>query len=290
MTVGALAAIVLLTGRIIQPVLKVEAFLAGMENVRQDRADLEDILALPQLADGPGRLARIDRIDLMGITTQPAAPSGLVFRNLDLTLERGECVAISGSTKLAKSAFLHLLLGEVPLQKGQVLFNGRPDTDYRLEHRQERMRYLSPENSLIEGTLIDNMTLFQPRVYRDRAIELAQEIGIEKPISQSPDGFSLRVGPGAKAVLPKSLADAALIVGGLVTDPDVLLFDEANAALDRELDQKLLEILRAEKGNRITLMVSNRPSYLKIADRVIDISEFLEGGPSPRPESERAMT
>jgi len=65
---------------------------------------------------------------------------------------------------------------------------------------------------------------------------VAQRLGIEETISRSPEGFALRVGPDAKAGLPKSLADAVTIVGGLVGDPHVLLFDEANGALDRETD------------------------------------------------------
>ena len=120
------------------------------------------------------------------------------------------------------------------------------------------------------------MTVFRPRLYRDRAIELAQQIGIERSISQSPDGYAMRVGTGAKALLPKSLADAILIVNGLVTEPDVILFDEANAALDRETDQNLRAMLEKESSNRITILVSSRPSYLKMATQTIDVLGYLD--------------
>ena len=83
------------------------------------------------------------------------------------------------------------------------------------------------------------------------------------------------VGPDAKAGLPKSLADAITIVGGLVSEPDVVLFDEANGALDREADAKLLEYLQATKQDRIMIIVSNRPSYLKMATRTFDISDVV---------------
>lgn len=277
MTVGALAAIVLLTGRIIQPVMRVEAFLAGQENIRQDRRDLEDILSTPTRRDGARRLRRIETLQLTGVTTAPVPGLGLRFENVELTLQRGDCLAIHGSDNIVLTAFLRLLAGELPIAEGQIKVNGTSLFEFKLEDRQRLIRHLTPENTLIEGTLIENMTVFRPRKYRDRAIELAQSIGIERSISQSPDGFAMRVGPGAKTRLPKSLSDAALIVSGLVSDPGVVLFDEANAALDREIDQRLLATLDVDRSNRITVMVSNRPSYLKTTTAELDISQFVQG-------------
>ncbi|MDA8586952.1 ABC transporter transmembrane domain-containing protein [Rhodobacteraceae bacterium] len=276
MTIGALAAVVLLTGRIIQPILRVEAFLAGMDNVRQDRQDLEDVLAAPMIKSGETALATVETLTLDGVSTEEIPGLGFAFSNITLELNRGECVAIAAPDKPTKTAFLRLLAGEVPLRSGQIMLNGRPFFEHDLEDRQKRVRYFSPENELIEGTLIDNMTVFRPRLYRDKAVELAQQIGIERSISQSPDGYALRVGQGAKALLPKSLSDAALIVSGLVTEPDVVLFDEANAALDREIDQKLLAILDEARAKRITILVSSRPSYLKLAERTIDITDCVQ--------------
>ena len=123
--------------------------------------------------------------------------------------------------------------------------------------------------------MLENLTAFKPALYRDRAIELAQHMGIEETISQSAEGFGLHVGPDQRAGLPKSLADAITIVGGLVQEPDLLLFDEANGALDRETDARLLKLLSDQCANRTTIIVSNRPSYLKLATRTYDISDVI---------------
>lgn len=278
MTVGALAAIVLLTGRIIQPILRVEAFLAGMNNVRQDRQDLEDVLATPSGKSGAIALEAVETLQLNGVSTEGIPGLGIGFSDVNLTFKRGDVIAIDAPDKPTKTAFLRLLAGEVPLRKGEITVNGNPLFEHKLEDRQRCIRLLSPDNSLIEGTLIDNMTVFRPRVYRDRAIELAQKIGIERDISQSPDGYALRVGSGAKALLPKSLADAVLIISGLVTEPGVILFDEANAALDRETDQNLLGILEDGCADRITVLASSRPSYLKMATQTIDILGYMDDG------------
>ncbi len=278
MTVGALAAVILLTSRIIQPILRVEAFLAGVENVRQDREELEDVLAAPFIRAGNEPMREVQSLVLSKVSTEVSHITPIAFSNVELALERGDCLALKGPTKISQSAFLQLIAGNLALSSGDITINGRSLFSYRIEDRQKHIRYLGASNALVEGTLIENMTAFQPRTYRDRAVQLAQEIGIEASISQSRDGFELRVGSGAKAQLHKSLSDAALIVGGLVTDPDVVLFDDANAALDRETDGNLLKMLEKDRPNRITIIVSSRPSFLRLANKTLDVTLFLADG------------
>ncbi len=274
-SVGSLAAIVLLTGRIIQPVLRVEAYLAGSDNLRQTQTDLAKILSMPPRIDGLTKLRKVEELTLSDISTLPDAVLGTAFVGLDLTIRRGECVAVTGSDRQVQSLFLRLLAGEIALVRGSLLINGWPDTDYALADRHSRIKLLSPDNALMEGSLIENLTAFQPKLFRDRAIALAQNIGIDAAISKSADGYGLRVGPNARTGLPKSLTDSVAIVRGLVSDPDVILFDEANGALDRDADARLLQILRKRQSECLIVLVSNRPSYLRLASRTFDLKDFV---------------
>ena len=275
MTVGSLAAIVLLTGRIIQPVLRIEAFLAGAENLRQHRDDLEKVLTIRARVDGDRTIEAIDEVALFGVDTRREPVLDVGFSGLDATFRRGDCIALTGGSRQAKSVFLRLLAGDVAILRGEVRLNGKPAECSALEARQRLIAYLSGENALIEGTLLENMTGFQPKTFRDQAVSLVHRFGIDEPIARSPDGYSLAVGPDAKASLPKSLADSITIIGGLVGDPDVLLFDEANGALDRETDARLLRYLTEISKDRIIVLVSNRPSYHKLANRTLDISRYI---------------
>lgn len=275
MTVGSLAAVVLLTGRIIQPVLRIEAVLAGAENLRQNREDLERVIAISSRPTGETPLHSVEEISLIDVKTRLDPVLGLGFDGLNLVARRGDCIAITGGNRQAKRLVLHMLAGELALEGGEILLNDQAVDTYSLSDRQVKIRLLSNENMLIEGTLLENMTAFQPTLYRDQAAILAQRMGIEETISQSAEGFELGVGPDFKAGLPRSLADAVTIIGGLVRDPDVLLFDEANGALDRETDARLLQILASRRNDKIMFLVSNRPSYLKLATRTFDIDAFV---------------
>ncbi|MEO0991561.1 MAG: ABC transporter transmembrane domain-containing protein, partial [Pseudomonadota bacterium] len=275
LTIGALAAIILLTGRIVQPVLRMEAFLAGADNARQAREDIDSILQLPQSASGTLPLERVESLILKGVATQAFPGSRFAFRDLNLTLETGDCIAVTGPSRAALSEFLKVLSGEACLTEGEMLINGVPVDQYRLVDRQERIRILAHDHALLQGTLLENMCLFKTRTYRDRAVILAQEIGLADMLSGTPDGYSTAVGSAGQSRLPRSAADATQVVSGLVCDPDVVLFDEANDAFDIEMDRRLLAMMEEWLPRRMTVLVSNRPSYLRLARWQLDLSDHI---------------
>ena len=94
-TVGALAALILLTGRIIQPALRVEAFLAGLSVTDVERTALEDVLSMPMLASGQTPLRRIDTLAMKDVIADAKDDASFAFVGVDLELKRGDCVAIT---------------------------------------------------------------------------------------------------------------------------------------------------------------------------------------------------
>jgi ATP-binding cassette subfamily C protein LapB len=81
------------------------------------------------------------------------------------------------------------------------------------------------------------------------------------------------VGRGLGAGLPTSVAERIPLVGALAGQPDVVLFDEANANLDMEGDTRLKEYIASLKGRVSVIMITQRPSYLVLADRTYMLSD-----------------
>lgn len=277
MTVGSLAAMVLLTGRIVQPVLQFEAFLAGTETAKNARADLDAILGLAGAQDGKAPLWGVCKLELVDVQTEPEPRTGIWFEDLNICLKTGDCITLDAPNPLYQSAFLRILGAEVACHRGQFLINDEPAEMFRAADRTEVVRLLGPESQLIDGTVLENMTNFAPDLHRHRALALASEIGVDRFFSESVDGYETKVGSSSEANLPKSVADATLIVSGLVTEPDVILFDEANAALDMETDQKLLALLERLKPNSIIVLVTGRPSFRKLANGSLDLTPHARG-------------
>lgn len=273
MTVGAMAAVILLTGRIIQPALRVEAFLAGISATEMERSDLEEVLAMPLMRAGLKELPEVSQVEMAGVSTLPQSGGSFHFKDVDLKLERGDCVAITGPSRLACSSFLEMFLGELEIS-GDFRLNGEAFDAFALADRCQKIRLLSHENNLLPGTLMDNLTRFQGDAFLDEAMELSGKLGLDAAIATTQQGYHVKVGQTGNSGLTKSFSDIATIIGGLACKPDFLLFDRANATLDQETDRRLLSILQASIPERITLICSDRPSYLKLAQRTIDVTQF----------------
>ena len=159
--------------------------------------------------------------------------------------------------------------------RGQVLLNGTPGSEFMLRDRKSRIRLMARDHGLLQGSILENMTWFQPELYRDRAFALAEEIGVADVLAQAPGGYEVRTLSNGQNHLPRSVAEALLVVGALSSDPDVVLIDDIGASFDLDTDRRFIEMMRAWRPSRITVLVSNRPSRLAVANRHLDLAPFL---------------
>ena len=276
MTFGTLAAIILLTGRIVQPVLRVEAFLAGADDASQAREDLDGILSKTQRKTGERPLSEVRTLTLAGVSVDRGPATRHGFRNLDLSLKTGDFLAVSAPVASAATEFLKLLTGEIAPTRGQILLNDTPISAYRLEDRKTLIRLMTRDRDLLQGTIIENMTGFQPDRYHVRAQELAQDLGIADVLAGASTGSGMQVRSHGQSQFPRSVADAVLVIGALSSDPDVVVVDDVGSSFDFETDRKFIELLRSRQPTRITVLVSNRPSRLALANINLDLTPYLE--------------
>ena len=96
---------------------------------------------------------------------------------------------------------------------------------------------------------------------------------MDQQIHRLPQGYDTLVGDGGKDDLPGGLTCGIVMARALVGEPKVLLFDEANSALDAKSDAKLKEALARIKGGPTMVLISHRPSLLALADRTFDLCE-----------------
>lgn len=266
-TVGGLAVAMLLGSRIIQPVLKLEALRVGDEDTRRAENEIAELLTLPLPAVGGIHCDRIDNFELAGINMDREDSGTPLFKDLNLNISRGEIISIDGANGSGRSMLMWLMLGYSTSNCGSVKINGKPMCDYDQSALRERIAYLPPRPRLLEGSVLQNMTRFQPERYLDDALRVASALGLESYFSSHQEGFSTEVGHGLTAGLPTSVAERVPLVGALVGEPDLVLFDEANGNLDMQGDACLKEYIGSLKGHAAVILVTQRPSYVAMADR-----------------------
>lgn len=268
MTVGSLAACTMLAGRVAPPVQAAVQALLRRRTTATARRRVEETFALrvednrlrlPAL-DGPGRL------------TLEGVGHGRLFDGVDLTLEPGQAISIRGGNGSGKSLLLWLMTGQVPPERGRVTIGGQDLSEVDTHSLQHAIGLLPEQGSLINGTLLENLTLFDP----DReasALAVAEELGLNDIAATLPQGFDAPMGGRIGSVLPRGVVQRVAIARVMALNPGILLFDDANALLDGASDQLLMEALRRRKGRQSLVIVSHRPSTLKLADRHFELQD-----------------
>jgi ATP-binding cassette subfamily C protein LapB len=273
MSIGALAAVILLSGRAIQPIMRLEALVAGDLNTRRLEEDLEGALATAVAKRGTADPGPIETVSLRNVACIKKDDGSHVLERVNLDLKRGEIIGIRGLNGSGKSSVVGLMAGQVLAEQGEVLINDTPIEEISPSALAGQIAMLPDRPTLLDGTVLENMTRFRPQDHLDEAIELATALGMDRYFAAHPDGLSMKIRQGVSAGLPTSVIDRVALVAGLLGNPSLVLFDEANMSLDFEGDALLREHLFARRQSAAVVLVTQRPSYLKGCDRLYRIED-----------------
>ncbi|CAO3434517.1 peptidase domain-containing ABC transporter [Azospirillum doebereinerae] len=274
LSIGGLSACTLLVGRSLAPAQGLMALWLRRQSTQVAIAKLNDLFTLPTEAPSAGILdaaTASPRLSLNDLSFGFGAERA-VLRNVDLEVRQGEIVALVGPTGGGKSTLLSLVAGLYRPTGGRVLLDGLPLDVYDPVTLRGFIALLSHRETLFRGTVMDNLTLFQPEKLKD-AMVAAERAGIVEVINAMPQGFATIIGDGATDPLPRGLAQRIAIARALVQKPKVILFDDANASADDQGDRVLVSLLDSMRLDSAVIFVTHRPAMLKRATRIYRLSE-----------------
>ncbi|WP_168190367.1 peptidase domain-containing ABC transporter [Luteithermobacter gelatinilyticus] len=281
MTIGALAASTLLAGRTVQPLLRALGIWTRFQHIQIAKDKLDAITHLPQerptkTTEPAKDLIEVDRIDSISLKNlsfryTPNAP--LILENVSLDIRRGDIIGIRGGNGAGKSTLLWALMGGLTPQQGEILINGHPPEAFTTESLRQKIAYLPQKPVMFRGTILDNLTMFRGDEHIDAALKVAEMLNLNSILARLPDGYETQIGDGAENELPTGIAQRIAIARTLAWQPDVILFDEANSGLDNQSDEDLINVMTSLKGVSTMVLVSYRPSLLKLADKLYDLNK-----------------
>jgi ATP-binding cassette subfamily C protein LapB len=288
LTVGGLAACTLLAGRSLQPLQRAMGIWTRFQSIRLARRRVKQVFDMPAESTVGGTLEQSPDIagglELDSVTFGYDDTAPPVIRDASIQIEPGACVGISGGNASGKSTLLGLMLGALRPEAGFVSLDGHDIASFEPAALKRRIAYL-PQNAVVfKGSIMDNVTMFDPAL-ADRAIEVAGDLGLDSVIEAMPLGWESIIGDAALDAMPRGIKQRIAIARGLVHDPRIILFDEANMAIDGGGDAYLRDALEKLKGRCTMILVTYRPSLLKLADAVYE----LEDG-ALRPREDRPPT
>ncbi|MBV7329744.1 ABC transporter ATP-binding protein/permease [Chloroflexi bacterium TSY] len=227
------------------------------------------------LSETEGGGLALERLDVHGLTYRYNDEDDGI-ENVNLSLQQGTITVITGRVGAGKSTLLRVLLGLLPLDAGEILWNGTVVTDPASFFVPPHVAYTPQLPRLFSDTLRENILLGMPEDPHtlDRVIQSAV---FETDVAQMGQGLDTLIGPRGVRLSGGQVQRAAA-ARMFVREPELLVFDDLSSALDVETEQKLWQRLfhgeSGSNGQPTCLVVSHRRTVLQRADQII----VMQGG------------
>jgi len=203
-----------------------------------------------------------------------------VLKDLSFTVNAGETLAIVGSTGSGKTTIINILNRFYEINDGAILIDGVDIRDYELQALRRRMAIVLQDVFLFSGSVMENITLRDTAISREKVIEAAKMIGADTFIRKLPGGYDYEVMERG-ATLSMGQRQLISFVRALVFDPDILILDEATSSIDPETESVIQFAIETLIKKRTSIIIAHRLSTIRHATNIMVLQkgEIQELGP-----------
>ena len=206
-------------------------------------------------------------------------PSEPVLRGLTLSVRPGETVAVIGTSGSGKSTISLLLPRFYDVTGGAVRIGGHDVRDVTMDSLRASIGLVMEESFLFSDTVRANISYGRPDATTEQIVAAAQAAEADGFIRALPDGYDTVVGEQG-LTLSGGQRQRVALARALITDPTILVLDDATSAIDARVEAQIHETLRRVMAGRTTLLIAHRRSTLQLADKiaVLDAGRLVDLG------------
>ncbi|MEQ1858341.1 MAG: ABC transporter transmembrane domain-containing protein [Chthoniobacteraceae bacterium] len=209
----------------------------------------------------------------------PSRPDLPVLRELSLAAQPGEKIALVGSSGAGKSTVVSLLLRFYEPDEGSLCLDGRPATEFPLDHVRANLAVVAQEVLLFGGTIRENIAYGRPGASDAEVRDAAARAHCEEFIARFPEGYDTLVGERG-VQLSGGQRQRVALARAFLRDPAILVLDEATSSLDAESEQLIQRALDTLLAGRTAIVIAHRLATVRRCDRiyVIESGTVVESG------------
>lgn len=273
-TIGMLVAFNMFASRLSQPVLRIAGLWQESQQAAIAVKRLGDVMNAPpepySIVPKRERQAR-GRIEIDDLSFRYGEDRPWLYRGLSLTIESGQCVAITGPSGSGKSTLAKLLQGFYQPSEGSIKIDGQDIRHLSANELRNNFGVVPQETMLFSGSVYDNLILANPRAGFEDVVIACKAAGIHQVIEAMPQGYQSPLGEHG-AGLSGGQKQRIAIARALLKRPAVLILDEATSNLDEETASGFWKTVNQLRGQVTVLVIAHeRP-------QVIDVKQMVSLG------------
>ena len=262
--------------QLLGPVVRLSSVANQLNRVSVSVDRITEILAQePDIKDVPepapvGTLQGDIRLD--GVSFSYDDDAQPVLRAVDLHIPGGAHVAVVGAAGAGRTTLAMLLQRFYDPVEGKIKVDGRDIREYDLREYRRAIALVPPDVTIFDGTLRENLCYGRPDAPEERMVDVANSIGLGDFAAGLKDGYETRVGTVGLR-LPAGVQQLVGIARALLTDPLILIVDEATANLDPDSAVTVTEAVRNAMKGRTCVLIVSRVLLARDADKVVVLQD-----------------
>jgi subfamily B ATP-binding cassette protein HlyB/CyaB len=275
MTVGELIAFNMISGQVVQPILRLSQLWQDFQQVQVSVDRLGDILNSPPepvpssfLSLPPPKGA----IEIRDVSFRYRPDQQEVIRNVALSIKPGEVIGVVGASGSGKSTLTKLIQRLYSPHTGQVMLDGIDIAQLDPGWLRRQIGVVLQENILFNRSIHENIALADPAMARARVVHVARLAGADDFIAKLPQGYDTILEERG-ANLSGGQRQRIAIARALAMNPRILILDEATSALDYESERIIQENMRAIVAGRTVIVIAHRLAAVRPCTRIIGMQE-----------------
>ncbi len=273
LSIGQLVAFNMMIGSVIGPMLSLVSLWDELQEVMVSVERLEDIFNSPPEESPDKPLLTLPLIQgavcFENVTFRYNSDDDRnILQNISFETQPGETIAVVGRSGSGKTTLINLLQGLYHPTTGRITIDGHDLRHISPASLRQQLGVVPQECFLFSGTILDNITLYRPEYNLDAVIEVAKLAEAHPFIQNLPLGYYTKVGERG-STLSGGQRQRIAIARALISNPRILILDEATSSLDTESERRFQKNLQHIRQSRTTFIIAHRLATVRNADRIL---------------------
>lgn len=276
-TLGDLVSFNMYLGMMIWPMFAIGELINIMQrgNASLDRVN-ETLYVKPDVEDAeqPVHVNNPDSIEMKQLTFRYPTSTVDNLTNINIKIKQGQTLGVVGRTGSGKSTLLKQILHEYPSGSGELLIGGASIDDITKDQLHSWIGYVPQEQILFSKTVRENIQFGRPGAADNVIMEAIRTAAFDGDLGTLSDGLDTLVGEKGIA-LSGGQKQRVSLARAFISDPDILILDDALSAVDARTEARIIENIRNKRDSKTTLISTHRLSAVEHADYIVVLDQGI---------------